>query len=46
MRLGDKWNSIDINTNLESIPFYSWFFLISPNNAIILGAKFNSKQKI
>ena len=35
MRPGDKWNPIDINTNLESIPFYSGFVLISPNNAII-----------
>jgi len=44
MRPGDKWNAIDINTNLESIPFYSGFVLISPNNAIILGGKFNSRQ--
>ena len=35
---------IDINTNIESIPFYSGFVLLSPNNAIVLGGKFNSKQ--
>ena len=44
MRTGGKWEGIDINSNLEKIPFYSGFAHIGSKNAIILGGKFSTIQ--
>ena len=37
-----KWEGIDINSNLEKIPFYSGFVQINDKNILILGGKFSS----
>ena len=37
-----KWESIDINSNLPKIPFYSGYVQIDDKNLIVLGGKFSS----
>ena len=37
-----KWEGIDINSNLQKIPFYSGYVQIDDKNLLVLGGKFSS----
>ena len=39
---GGNWETLDITTSFEKIPFYSGIIQIGPKNALILGGKFSS----